>query len=77
MQLIYDLYWWDTDFGDGNSGSRRIVQEIPMKIIWKTGFVRLILVAGILWMLLILVTLLFQVWSCRSSISFISGISRR
>jgi hypothetical protein len=44
-----------------------------MKIIWKRGFVRLVLVAGILWMLLILAVLSFHVWSCQSSSVFFSG----
>lgn len=51
-----------------------IPQDVPMRILWKKGFIRLLLVGGILWMLLILVVLLFQVWSCQSSIAFISGI---
>lgn len=45
-----------------------------MKIVWKRGFIRLVLVAGIAWMLLILVVLLFHVWSCQSSLAFFSGI---
>lgn len=44
-----------------------------MKIIWKRGFIRLVLVGGIIWMLLILVVLLFHVWSCQSSVVFFSG----
>ncbi|XP_068654213.1 probable hexosyltransferase MUCI70 [Aristolochia californica] len=48
-----------------------------MKIIWKRGFIRLVLVAGILWMLLILAALLFQVWTCQSSVTFISGICQK
>jgi hypothetical protein len=55
----------------------RLPQDYPMKIVWKKGFIRLVLVAGILWMLLILIALLFHVWSCQSSISFLSGISGR
>eukprot|EP00268_Persea_americana_P025504 TRINITY_DN2486_c1_g1_i1.p1 TRINITY_DN2486_c1_g1~~TRINITY_DN2486_c1_g1_i1.p1 ORF type:complete len:501 (+),score=68.77 TRINITY_DN2486_c1_g1_i1:536-2038(+) len=51
-----------------------IPQDVPMRILWKKGFIRLLLVGGILWMLLILVVLLFQVWSCQSSIAFISVI---
>lgn len=49
-------------------------QDYPMKIIWRRGFLRLVLVGGILWMLLILSVLVFHVWSCQSSIAFFSGI---
>lgn len=54
-----------------------IPQDVPMRILWKKGFIRLILVGSILWMFLILVVLLFQVWSCQSSIAFISGITEK
>lgn len=52
----------------------RVSQDYPMKIVWKKGFIRLVLVGGILWMLLILLASLLHVWSCQSSISFFSGI---
>ena len=55
----------------------RLPQDYPMKIVWKKGFIRLVLVAGILWMMLILIALLFHVWSCQSSVPFFSGISGR
>ena len=55
----------------------RLPQDYPMKIVWKKGFIRLVLVVGILWMMLILIALLFHVWSCQSSVSFFSGISGR
>lgn len=62
----------DSDGGFFSPG--RSAQEYPLKIVWKTGFIRLVLVAGIVWMLLILVVLLFHIWSCQSSVSFLSGI---
>lgn len=55
----------------------RLPQDYPMKIVWKKGFIRLVLVAGILWMLLILIALLFHVWSCQSSISFLSAMCNK
>ncbi|XP_044489051.1 probable hexosyltransferase MUCI70 isoform X2 [Mangifera indica] len=55
-----------------NEGGR-FSQDYPMKIVWKRGFIRLVLVAGIVWMLLILFVLLIHVWSCQSSVAFISG----
>ncbi|KAF5751037.1 hypothetical protein HS088_TW02G00047 [Tripterygium wilfordii] len=55
----------------------RLPQDYPMKINWKRGFVQLVLVAGIVWMLLILSVLLFHVWSCQSSLAFFSAICKK
>ncbi|XP_027345876.1 uncharacterized protein LOC113857842 isoform X3 [Abrus precatorius] len=63
------------DFEVGLFSSGRVPQDYPMKIVWKKGFVQLVLVAGILWMLLILMALLFHIWSCQTSVSFLSGCS--
>ncbi|CAI9102971.1 OLC1v1001375C2 [Oldenlandia corymbosa var. corymbosa] len=41
------------------------------------GFVRLVLVAGIIWMLLILTVLLFHIWSCQSSVAFFSAFCNK
>ncbi|KAJ4776484.1 Sept9 (DUF616) [Rhynchospora pubera] len=49
----------------------------PMKIIWRNGFVRLVFVCAIIWVLLILFALLFHLWSCHSSISFLSALCRK
>ncbi|XP_077220392.1 putative hexosyltransferase MUCI70 [Tasmannia lanceolata] len=65
------------DFEDGLFSQGRPPQDVPIRIIWRRGFIRLFLVGGILWMFLILVALLFHVWSCQSSIAFISDICRR
>ncbi|KAG9450310.1 hypothetical protein H6P81_010275 [Aristolochia fimbriata] len=65
------------DAEDGLMSSGRSSPDITMNIIWRRGFVRLVLVAGILWMLLILAALLFQVWTCQSSVTFISGICQK
>ncbi|KAF8405460.1 hypothetical protein HHK36_010366 [Tetracentron sinense] len=62
------------DVEDGFFSTGRMPQDYPLKIVWKRGFIRLVLVAAILWMLLILTVLLFHVWSCQSSITFFSGI---
>ncbi|XP_022869983.1 uncharacterized protein LOC111389288 isoform X2 [Olea europaea var. sylvestris] len=48
-----------------------------MRIIWKRGFIRLVLTAGIIWMLLILSVLLFHVWSCQSSVAFFSALCNK
>lgn len=53
--------------------SGRVSPDYPLKILWTRGFIRLVLVGGIIWMFLILVVLLFHVWSCQSSFAFFSG----
>ncbi|KAK6916757.1 Protein of unknown function DUF616 [Dillenia turbinata] len=55
----------------------KFAQDYPMKLVWKRGFIRLVCVAGILWMFLILTVLMFHVWSCQSSIAFFSAICNR
>ncbi|KAH1134614.1 hypothetical protein GLYMA_05G156400v4 [Glycine max] len=65
------------DFEVGFFSSGRVPQDYPMKIVWKKGFVRLVLVAGILWMLLILLALLFHIWSCQTSVSFLSAMCNK
>ncbi|KAK9157256.1 hypothetical protein Scep_003830 [Stephania cephalantha] len=62
---------------DDNAYSTSGRTSYPLRIIWKIGFVRLVLVVGILWMLLILTVLLFHVWSCQSSIAFLSAICNK
>ncbi|GAB2267826.1 hypothetical protein Dimus_002802 [Dionaea muscipula] len=51
--------------------------DYPMRLTWKRGFVRLVLVGGVIWMLLILTVLLFHIWSCQSSVAFFSAICNR
>ncbi|ESQ53094.1 hypothetical protein EUTSA_v10024983mg [Eutrema salsugineum] len=55
----------------------RLHTDFTMNKLWKAGFLRLLLVGGIVWMLLILVALLFHVWSCQSSLSFFSAICNK
>lgn len=72
---VIDFLWnacLDVEGGSGVSG--KFPQDYPLRIVWKKGFVRLVLVAGILWMLLIMVVLLLHVWSCKSSLAFFSGM---
>lgn len=61
------------DAGGGFFSPGRFTQDYATKVVWKMGFIRLVLVRGILWMLLILIVLLFHVWSCQSSLAFFSG----
>ncbi|CAN1134622.1 Probable hexosyltransferase MUCI70 [Linum perenne] len=65
------------DEEDGFFSSGKLPSDYPMKMVWKRGFIRLVLVAGIVWMLLILVVLLFHVWSCQSSYAFFSAICNK
>ncbi|CAN0845786.1 Probable hexosyltransferase MUCI70 [Linum grandiflorum] len=62
---------------DGFFSSGKLPNDYPMKMLWKRGFIRLVFVAGIVWMLLILVVLLFHVWSCQSSYVFFSAICNK
>ncbi|KAK4740425.1 hypothetical protein R3W88_004122 [Solanum pinnatisectum] len=57
--------------------SGKSYQDSPLKIIWKRGFIRLVLVGGIIWGLLILTALLFHAWSCQSSIAFFSALCNK
>ncbi|KAA8538889.1 hypothetical protein F0562_025581 [Nyssa sinensis] len=59
---------------DGSFSPAKISQDFSLKLLWKRGCIRLVLVAGILWMLLILTVLLFHIWSCQSSLAFFSVI---
>ncbi|CAI9280256.1 unnamed protein product [Lactuca saligna] len=65
------------DGGDGFFDSDKSSSDYSIKIIWKRGFVRLLLVGGILWMLLILSVLLFHIWTCQSSLVFLSAICNK
>ncbi|XP_021903774.1 uncharacterized protein LOC110819008 [Carica papaya] len=65
------------DAEGGFFSPERLPQDYTMKIIWKRGFIRLVFVAGILWMLLILVVSLFHLWSCQSSVAFFSAFCNR
>ncbi|KAG1361011.1 hypothetical protein COCNU_09G004740 [Cocos nucifera] len=60
--------------GDDSPG--RAGQD-PLRMIWRRGFIRLVLVSAIVWVMLILVALLFHLWSCHSSISFLSALCRK
>ncbi|CAN6478691.1 unnamed protein product [Victoria cruziana] len=57
--------------------SDRSFQESSLKPFWKKSFIRLILAAGILWIFLMLVALLFQVWSCQLTLISFRGLCRR
>ncbi|WOL05291.1 hypothetical protein Cni_G14018 [Canna indica] len=63
------------DHETGISANGKGIQD-PLRLVWRRGFIRLILVSAILWMLLILFALLFHLWSCHSSISFLSALCK-
>lgn len=65
------------DVEGGFVSPEKLPSDYPMKIVWKKGFIRLFLVGGMLWMLLILTASLLHVWSCRSSITFFSAICNK
>lgn len=62
---------------DGFLDAEKSSSDYPLKILWKRGFIRLLLVGGILWMLLILAVLLFHIWTCQSSLVFLSAICNK
>ncbi|ONK64311.1 uncharacterized protein A4U43_C07F24370 [Asparagus officinalis] len=49
----------------------------PLRLICGRGFIRLLLVSAIVWMLLILAALAFHLWSCHSSIGFLSALCKK
>ncbi|KAL6509098.1 hypothetical protein OROGR_023205 [Orobanche gracilis] len=57
--------------------SGKLSQEYAMRIVWKRGFIRLILTGGIIWILVILTVLLFHIWSCESSVPFFSDLCNK
>ncbi|CAL9759081.1 unnamed protein product [Musa acuminata subsp. burmannicoides] len=77
-----------TERGNRNAGTKDAADETdvsangkgikdPLKMVWRRGFIRLVLVSAIVWMLLILFALLFHLWSCHSSISFLSALCKK
>ncbi|OAY68411.1 uncharacterized protein LOC109726961 [Ananas comosus] len=50
------------------------VSQDPLRMVWRRGFIRLVFVSAVVWVLLILAALLFHLWSCHSSISFLSAL---
>ncbi|KAK1305193.1 hypothetical protein QJS10_CPB11g02050 [Acorus calamus] len=65
------------DVEDGPFLQGRATQDLPMRIFFRRGFIRLLLVSGITWMLLILLVVLFHVLSCQSSINSLSERCRK
>ncbi|KAL5710503.1 hypothetical protein ACHQM5_021057 [Ranunculus cassubicifolius] len=77
MRLRNNQFSQTADDPNGLSSPSGRSQDFSMKILWRKGFVRLVLVGGILWMALILIVLSFHVLSCQSSISFFSAICNK
>jgi hypothetical protein len=44
-----------------------------MRVVWRKGVVRLVLLSAIAWAVLVLLALAFHLWSCTSSVGFLSG----
>ncbi|KAK1273142.1 hypothetical protein QJS04_geneDACA009666 [Acorus gramineus] len=65
------------DVEDGPFLQGRATQDLPMRIFFRRGFIRLLLVSGITWTLLILLVVLFHVLSCQSSITSLSERCRK
>ncbi|KAI5647785.1 hypothetical protein M9H77_33790 [Catharanthus roseus] len=65
------------DGGGVFSAGGKLTPDCSMKIIWKRGFIRLVLVGGIIWMFLILIALFFHIWSCQSSVAFFTAFCNK
>ncbi|TVU07571.1 hypothetical protein EJB05_40933 [Eragrostis curvula] len=48
-----------------------------MRVVWRRGAVRLVLVSAIAWAMLVLLALAFHLWSCSSSVGFLSALCRK
>ncbi|XP_022876150.1 uncharacterized protein LOC111394529 isoform X1 [Olea europaea var. sylvestris] len=55
----------------------KLTQDYKMKIIWKRGFIKMVLAVGIIWMLLILGVFLFHIWTCQSSVAVFSALCNK
>ncbi|XP_051149215.1 probable hexosyltransferase MUCI70 [Andrographis paniculata] len=55
----------------------KLSQECSMRVLWKKGFIRLVLAGGIIWMLLILTALIFHILSCQSSYAFFAALCNK
>lgn len=51
--------------------------DFSLRILWKRGFIRLLLFAGIICIFLIPITSLFHIWSCQSSVAFFSALCNK
>ncbi|KAK9944201.1 hypothetical protein M0R45_009779 [Rubus argutus] len=71
-----NLSVFSKDVEDGTLPGK-VPQDSAMKIVCKRGVIRLLLVGVILWVVLILLATLFHVWSCHSSISFLSAMCNK
>ncbi|KAL6603459.1 hypothetical protein ACP70R_043820 [Stipagrostis hirtigluma subsp. patula] len=48
-----------------------------MRVVWRRGAVRLVLVSAIAWAMLVLLALAFHLWSCSSSVAFLSALCKK
>ncbi|CAN6162681.1 unnamed protein product [Urochloa humidicola] len=48
-----------------------------MRLVWRRGAVRLVLVSAIAWAMLVLLALAFHLWSCSSSVAFLSALCKK
>lgn len=57
----------------GDAAAAAAAKGEGMRVVWRKGAVRLVFVSAIAWALLVLLSLAFHLWSCTSSVSFLSG----
>ncbi|CAA6665093.1 unnamed protein product [Spirodela intermedia] len=66
-----------SDVKGGGPFSPRKLSQDPWRMIWRRGFIRLVFVSAIIWILLMLIALLFHVWTCQSTTASPSAVCRR
>jgi hypothetical protein len=59
--------------GGGSAEAALKAEAATMRLVWRRGVVRLVLVSAIAWAMLVLLALAFHLWSCNSSVAFLSG----
>nr|CAB3469039.1 unnamed protein product [Digitaria exilis] len=59
--------------GGGGGEAALKADAAAMRLVWRRGAVRLVLVSAIAWAMLVLLALAFHLWSCSSSVAFLSG----
>jgi len=59
--------------GGGGAEAALKAEAAAMRLVWRRGVVRLVLVSAIAWAMFVLLALAFHLWSCSSSVGFLSG----
>lgn len=55
----------------------KLASDFSLQILWRRGLIRFLLITGIICIFLIPITSLFHIWSCQSSVAFLSGVCNK